>query len=65
MGSSGKVWKRPNYCPNGNRHLDSMNLKHAFVWNLGICHFGVKGEIQVTNLQELEYQYKIQRRITP
>jgi len=52
MGSSGKVWKQPKYCPNGNRHLDSMNLKQALVGNLGICHFGVKGEIQVKNLQE-------------
>ncbi len=25
-----------------------MNLRQAFVWNLGICHFGVKEDIQAT-----------------
>jgi len=36
-----------------------MNLIQAFVWNVGTCHPDAKGETQVDNTQESEYQCRI------
>jgi len=41
-----------------------VNLTQAFMWNVGICCFDVKGATQAEVLQESEYQSETQRRIT-
>ena len=42
MDVPGKNQKEPDYCLDGDQHRGGMNLRHAFVRNVGTLHVMVK-----------------------
>jgi len=58
----GQVRRKSEFWSGGIRHRGGVTTGQALVGNLGICRFDVKGDVQVENPQELEYQCEAQRR---
>ena len=58
-----RIWKVPVYCPSGGRHIGGMSRDPGFYREHVKCRLDVKGETQVAEPQELEYQCEAQGRI--
>lgn len=42
----GRVWRKPVYCPDGDRHKGGVNVTPAFVRNVGTNDSDDNGKIQ-------------------
>ena len=58
----GQVRQVPDFWSGGIRHRGGVTIIQVLVWNLGICHFDVKGAAQVEIPREFEYRCEVQRR---
>ena len=58
----GQVRRGSEFWSGGIRHRVGVTVGQAFVRDLGICRFDVKGDAPVANPQELEYPCEAPRR---